>query len=181
MSRTAEDAIRESLTTLRAELLRTEEGSLPLRMRADAVRFVKKRGSPTHQLWYVTCEGEGGPDGKTQWHWTMLARREKLGSWSAQGVAGGSGDPPVLGHAWANLGGNWGSHGFLAGGTVEDAGKTVVRVLLIDAEGRMFEDTVDDGVVLFMSEEPVAMPMRVELHDSAGRVVATDEWGFRND
>jgi hypothetical protein len=64
--------------------------------------------------------------------------------------------------------------------TVEDSGQGVVRVRLTDAEGRTFEDTVNDGVVLFISEEPVAMPMRVELYDEDGRVVATEEWGFRD-
>jgi len=37
---------------------------------------------------------------------------------------------------------------------------------------------VENGVVLFSSDEPVAMPMRVELIDSDGRVVNTDEWGL---
>jgi hypothetical protein len=51
-------------------------------------------------------------------------------------------------------------------------------VRLTDSQGRTFEDTVDDGVVLFLSEEPVAMPMRVDLLDAEGCGVATDEWGF---
>jgi len=65
-----------------------------------------------------------------------------------------------------------------AGGTVEDAGKGVARVRLTDVEGRTFEDTVDDGIVLFLSDEPVAMPMRVDLYDAESHVVGTDEWGF---
>jgi hypothetical protein len=91
---------------------------------------------------------------------------------------GGVGDLPARGFPWANLGGNWGRDGFRAGGTVEDAGKGVSRVRLTDSQGRTFEDTVDDGVVLFLSDEPVAMPMRVDLLDAKGRGVATDEWGF---
>jgi hypothetical protein len=51
-------------------------------------------------------------------------------------------------------------------------------VRLTDVDGRAFEDTVENGVVLFSSDEPVAMPMRLELIDSDGRVVDTDEWGF---
>jgi hypothetical protein len=51
-------------------------------------------------------------------------------------------------------------------------------VRLTDARGRPFEDTVDDGVVLFMSEEPVSLPMHVDLLDAYGDVVASDEWGF---
>jgi hypothetical protein len=49
---------------------------------------------------------------------------------------------------------------------------------MTDASGRTFEDTVDNSVVLFTSDEAVHMPMRVELIDEAGVVVETDEWGF---
>jgi hypothetical protein len=77
-----------------------------------------------------------------------------------------------------DLGGNWGRRGFRAGGTVEDAGAGVARVRLTDREGRTFEDTVENGVVLFSSEEPVAMPMRLELIRADGSIVDTEEWGF---
>lgn len=63
---------------------------------------------------------------------------------------------------------------------MEDAGRGVSRVRLTDADGRTFEDTVEEGVVLFMSDEPVAMPMRLDLYDADGRVVGTDEWGFED-
>ena len=52
------------------------------------------------------------------------------------------------------------------------------RVRLTDAKGGPFEDSVDDGVALFMSEEPVSMPMHVDLIDIHGDVVASDRWGF---
>lgn len=90
-------------------------------------------------------------------------------------------DLPPRGFPWANLGGNWGADGFRAGGTIEDAGKGITRVRLTDARDRAFEDTVDDGVVLFISEEPVAMPMRVELLDANGEVVAVDDWVFADE
>jgi hypothetical protein len=150
-------------------------------MLPDTVRFLKKREAPPRQLWYVTFDADGGWRGEEHWQWTVLVTEEERGQWSAHGVAGGSGDPPVCGSPWANLGGNWGREGFCAGGTVEDAGKGVARVRLTDAEGRAFEDTVDDGVVLFISDEPVAMPMRVHLYDAGGRVVGTDEWGFSDE
>ena len=70
------------------------------------------------------------------------------------------------------------SDGFRAGGTVEDAGKGVSHVRLTDSEGHRFVDTVDDGVVLFMSDEPVAMPMRLDLLDAGANVIATNERGF---
>jgi hypothetical protein len=51
-------------------------------------------------------------------------------------------------------------------------------VQLTNREGRTFEDTVERGIVLFSSDEPVAMPMRLELIDADGSIVDTDEWGF---
>jgi hypothetical protein len=43
-----------------------------------------------------------------------------------------------------------GQRGLRAGGTVEDAGAEITRVRLTDVEGRTFEDTVENGVVLFL-------------------------------
>jgi hypothetical protein len=178
MSQTPEDAIREWLAN--PGLKGSDRKPLPFRVMANTIRFVKSRGGPDRQIWYVTCDANGGPRGTESWHWTVVASRDASGSWSVHGVAGGGGVGalPQRRVPWVNLGGNWGHDGFRAGGTVEDAGENVSRVRLTDAKGRAFEDTVDDGVVLFMSEEPVAMPMRVELLDAHGDVVASDEWGF---
>jgi hypothetical protein len=149
-------------------------------MRAETVRFVKHKDAPGGQLWYITCDGDGGPRGTERWAWTVAASPDDEGKWSAHGVSGGGGigDPVRRGRPWANLGGNWGSNGFRAGGTVADGGAGITRVRMTDASGRTFEDTVDNSVVLFASDEAVRMPMRVELIDDAGVVVDTDEWGF---
>ena len=145
---------------------------------ARDLRFVKRRRGPPGQIWYIACDADGGPRGSEGWHWTVLASRDDQSRWTAHGVTGGSGGPIQRGRPWANLGGNWGHNGFRAGGTVEDAGAGIARVRLTDLEGHMFEDTVENGVILFSSDKPVAMPMHLELIDSDGRVVDTDEWGF---
>jgi hypothetical protein len=178
MSQTPEDAIREWLAD--PGLKGPEGAPLHFRVPANTIRFVKSRGGSDRQIWYVMCDADGGPRGTESWHWTVVASRGASGSWSVHGVAGGGGVGalPQRRFPWVNLGGNWGHDGFRAGGTIEDAGENVSRVRLTDPKGRPFEDTVDDGVVLFMSEEPVSMPMRVELLDTHGDVVASDEWGF---
>ena len=158
--------------------------------RPDTVRFLKQQDAPPHQMWFVTCDADGGSSWLEQWQWTVVVSPDEAGQWtvvvspdeagrwSAHGVSGGSGGPLLRSRPWANLGGNWGRDGFRAGGTVEDAGAGIARVRLTDVEGRAFEDTVENGVVLLSSDKPVAMPMRLELIDSDGRVVDTDEWGF---
>jgi hypothetical protein len=60
---------------------------------------------------------------------------------------------------------------------VEDAGYGVRTVRLIDSGGRVFEDTVENGAVLFLSDQPVESPMTIELFDSKDRLVASDGWG----
>jgi hypothetical protein len=176
VSHTPRHAIREWLAGLRGTWY--PPGTEPSRMLPDTVRFLRCRDLPPRQMWYVTCEADAGSRGAERWSWTVEALRDDQGRWSANGINGSSGGPCILGRPWANLGGNWGSRGFRAGGTVEDAGAGVMRVRLTDRGGRMFEDTVENGVVLFSSEEPVAMPMHLELIDAEGRVIDADEWGF---
>jgi hypothetical protein len=175
VSHTPRHAIREWLAHLRGTWYPT--GTEPSRMRPKTARFVKWRDLPPGQMCYVTCDGDGGSRGAEQWQWTVETWRVEQGRWVASGVSGGSGGVCVRGRPWANLGGNWGRRGFRAGGTVEDAGAGVERVRLTDREGLTFEDTVENGVVLFSSDEPVAMPMRLELIGANGVIVGTDEWG----
>jgi hypothetical protein len=125
--------------------------------------------------------GGRGSRGSERWRWTVEASRDDRGRWSANGIAGGSGPAPLRGRPWADLGGNWGRRGLRAGGTVEDAGAKIARVRLTDVQGRTFEDTVQDGVVLFSSDEPVTMPMRLDLIGAEGRIVLTEEWGFADE
>lgn len=176
MSHSPEHAIREWL----AQFTGTwhPPGTEPSRMRPDTVRFVKRKDAPPGQIWYIACDADGGSRGPEQWHWTVVTSRDDQGRWSAHGASGGSGGPCLRGRPWGNLGGNWGRNGFRAGGTVEDAGAGIARVRLTDLEGRTFEDAVENGIVLFSSDQPVAMPMRLELIDVEGRVVDTGEWGF---
>jgi hypothetical protein len=178
VSHSAEHAIREWLRDFRATW--HPAGTELSRMRAETVRLVKHRDMPDGELWFITCDADGGFRGTEHWSWTVEASPDNQGEWRAQGVSGGggSGKPAHRDRPWANLGGNWGSDGFRAGGTVEDAGASITRVRMTDASGRTFEDAVANSVVLFTSDEAVHMPMRVELIDEAGLVVDTDEWGF---
>jgi hypothetical protein len=177
VSHSPEHAIQEWLAD--PGLKETSGEAIPFRVLAETISPLKRRASASRQLWYVTCEAEDQDGQRQPWHWIVETSLGEFGRWKAHGVAGGSGsDLPRKGFPWANLGGGWGRTGLLAGGTVEDAGNDVRRVRLTDAKGNAMEDAVDDGIVLFISDEPVAMPMRVDLYDAAGHVVATHDWGF---
>ena len=101
-------------------------------MQAETVRFVKHRDVPRRQMWYVTCDADGGSRGNEHWRWTVETSLDEQGQWVANGVSGGSGPVPRCGRPWADLGGNWGPAGFRAGGTVEDAGTGIARVRLTE-------------------------------------------------
>ena len=171
MTHTAEHAIQGWLRAFEATWY--PPGTEPSRMRPETVRYVKRSGG----MWFITCDADGRrPE---RWRWTIETSRDEQGRWSAHGISGsvGSGQPLNRGRPWANLGGHWGPKGFRAGGTVEDAAG-IARVRLTDRQGQTFEDAVEHGVVLFSSDEPVAMPMRLELIDASSKIVHSEEWGF---
>lgn len=64
-------------------------------------------------------------------------------------------------------------HEFFANGEVIDKGFDVVRVRLSNENGDAFEDTVQDGLVLFsgIQEQEVQFPLQAELYNRAGKVV----------
>lgn len=109
------------------------------------------------------------------WHCVFGAVQQPDGTWKAGGGSGGIVSPePQPRGPWANFGG-WGWPRFLClGGRVH--GEGIAQVRLIDAVGRTIEDSVDDGIALLLSNEPVEMPCRIELRDNGGAVVAIQVW-----
>jgi hypothetical protein len=61
----------------------------------------------------------------------------------------------------------------VANGEVIDNGFDVVRVRLVNDAGDVFEDTVQDGLVLFatIQDREVQWPMQAELYNRAGELV----------
>jgi hypothetical protein len=77
---------------------------------------------------------------------------------------------PHRGHAWVNLGGGWGP--FYAGGAVLENGGEVVRVRLRAADGTTLEDTVESGLVLFITDDEMRRPILAELIDRSGQIMS---------
>lgn len=146
--------------------------------RAGKFTFGKSRGISGRQVHALTFEDR---DGRTQ-SWACCARRDEAGEWHFEGGAGGGmrEGACVRGHPWTNLGGGgWPSH-FYAGGRVEESDGQVARVRLRAANGVMLEDTVDEGVVLFVTNEEVRLPLTVELLDARGEVVSQHRWPWHD-
>ncbi len=64
-------------------------------------------------------------------------------------------------------------HSISANGEVIDNGFDVVRVRLVNEAGDVFEDTVQDGLVLFatIQDQEVQWPLQAELYNRAGKLV----------
>jgi hypothetical protein len=77
---------------------------------------------------------------------------------------------PHRGHPWVNLGGGGWPKQFYAGGQVLEHVGAVVR--LRAANGTVLEDTVEDGMVLFLTDAEVRLPVYAELVDPSGQIVS---------
>lgn len=145
-------------------------GGHPFQARPDSIRFLKERVEGDRAMLAVEFEDtEGRP-----WQYVFGAIRQADATWRAAGGAGGSGHGPRSRTPWANFGG-WGWPRFLClGGPVY--GEDVTQVRLIDARGRTVEDSVDAGIALLLSNEPVEMPCQIELRDTNGAVIGVQSW-----
>jgi hypothetical protein len=134
----------------------------------ETIDFGKVRSVPGRQVHWVTFETRGGK----RMQFTCCVEQDDAGAWTLFGGAGGVADcDPVRGHPWVDLGGGgWPRHVYAGGRMLEDGG-AVARVRLHAANGIVLEDTVEHGVVLFVSDDEVRVPTEAELLDANGRLI----------
>lgn len=138
--------------------------------RPETIQFGKQCAIPGKIVQFVTFEDMQGMKN----HFTYYLVQDDEGMWKfVGGAGGGDGDRKMIReHPWANLGGGgWPDH-FYAGGPVIDNGLDIVRVRLIANNGTILEDTVQDGVVLFVTDAKVELPLQAELYDREDRLVS---------
>jgi hypothetical protein len=136
----------------------------------ETIQFGKQCTIPGKMVQSVTFEDMQG----MQMHYTCYLAQDDGGEWKFAGGAGGSGGWKVVReHPWVNLGGGgWPEH-FYAGGHVIDNGLDIVRVRLVANNGTAMEDTVQDSIVLFVTDSRVELPLQAELYDREDRLVAS--------
>jgi hypothetical protein len=141
--------------------------------RASTVRFLQERSLPGRQLYVVMFENEEGQ----QEQWFQCVLQDMPDHWRNAGGANiGKGEEmPKRDYPWVNLAGGWRRDLFWAGGRVLDNGLNVVRVRLISEDRIVLEDTVQDGLVLFVTDQWVQRPLQVELYDRSGNLVGTHQ------
>lgn len=141
--------------------------------KATTICFFQDRQRPGRQLHEVAFENETGQ----QEHWLCCVREFTPGHWRF--VGGGNvaevEHTPKRSHPWANLAGSLGKEVAWAGGRVLDNGLDVVLVRLTSENGVMLEDTVQNSLVLFVTDQWLERPLHVELYDRSGNLVGTHQ------
>jgi len=146
------------------------------------IRSLKARHDPLHQVHYITVLDTTGQP----WRFTFLLKR-KYGLWGAKTMDCSPeeklDEPPELvdcpwirltQHQMTQLQKN---SEFYAFGEVFDKGYQIVRVCLLDGGELVLEDTVQDGIVLFNSEQEPVYPLQLELYNTSGTLVSRQtEW-----
>jgi hypothetical protein len=140
--------------------------------RPETIAFLKERRANRHRLYAVSYTDETG-----ETHLDILGvAQQPDGSWSQRGGAGGSGDGPSRDQPWANLASWWGHEEgrpiFCAGGQVIGTGANLAaQMQLLFSDGATLADTVDDGLVLFVSESGMRPPATARILASNGTVI----------
>jgi hypothetical protein len=136
--------------------------------RPETIQFGKMRALARRQVHAVTFETQAG----RRMRFICCVRKDRAGKWQLMGGAGGDADSgSQRGHPWVNLGGGGRPQQFYVGGQVLEQGAEVARVRLRAANGTVLEDTVEDGVVLFLTDDAVQAPIAAELLDRSGHVL----------
>ena len=148
-------------------------GGLPQPADPKTVTFRKERAGVKQRIYAVSYSDTIG-----QVHFDVVgADQQPDGSWSAGGGAGGSGNGPVRDKPWVNFGSWWGADLFCAGGLVIGAGADQAQfVELSFADQTTVEDTVDDGVVLFLIEHGVELPATANIFNADRTLLATQRF-----
>ena len=134
----------------------------------STIRFVKQRGIQSHEIHAVSFADQGGKRYRF-----LVGVLQGDDGWEVSGLAGGGeGDPP-RDQPWVNFCG-WGwPRSFHGGGWLTGRGsEAAARVLLRFRTATTLEDSVDDRVVLFITNARVDMPAAAEILDVSGARLA---------
>ncbi len=132
------------------------------------IRILKERTVPLHYASLIAFEDVHGQ----AWEFACFAVQEGQHNWVFKG-GGSVSQKNVESQPHVNLAGGWAEGGFFAGGRVVNTnGTNITRVDILSVDALLFDDTVDDGRVLFVTDrEDIFAPVRALLYDSSGTLV----------
>lgn len=134
---------------------------------ASSICFLKERTIPLHYAALISFEDTNGQT----WEFACFAVQEAQRHWYFKGGSSISRqNEHSLPHA--NLAGGLAEGGFYVGGYIHANSIPIAHASLVSVDGLIFEDTIDDGRVLFVTDrEDVFPPVRVLLYDDANTLV----------
>jgi hypothetical protein len=152
----------------------------------ETVQFLREKSIPGWQMHHVSFEETDGEKHSMVW----IIKQENDGSWRVKQASSGGNFretvsnfvAPVHDHPLLSFGGgaNWAytnngptQYELVAHGEIIDNGFDVTRVRLISTNGQVFEDIVQDELVLFVAtqEQAIQLPMQAELYNAKGELV----------
>ncbi len=155
-------------------------------IKMETVRFLREKTIPGWQIHYVSFEEVDGEKHNMK----CILKQYENGTWMLKSSstfedareAVGKYFAPVHDHPLLFLSGgtstdytNEGAriYEFVAHGEIIDNGFDVTRVRLVNDVGQVFEDTVQDNLILFTGtqDREVQLPMKAELYNSKGVLV----------
>lgn len=135
-----------------------------------SIQFLKERASGSHRIYAVTYTDDRGVD-----HLELVGAVQAAdGHWTRSGGAGGSGKGPPRDRPWLNFAGWRGPDIFAGGGQVIGTGaERAKRVELAFDNGTNLGDSVDEGLVLFIKEQTLEIPVTAHILDDQNKILAT--------
>lgn len=148
-------------------VIKPEQGAL-----AGAVRFLHEQHVPNRQIHAIAFVHETG----RELHYFCHVVQDEQGEWQIRGVSLYSTHPrgyPEHPQPGVVLIGQGQQGQFWSGGLVLNNGLDITRVRLLSKNGQILEDQVQNGLVLFISNQKMQMPIQAELYDRAGKLVSS--------
>ncbi|HJT55358.1 MAG TPA: hypothetical protein VJ761_02595 [Ktedonobacteraceae bacterium] len=154
--------------------MKREQGVLA---EAATIQFLKVKSRGQLHLHAVQYESTT----KQQWDETCYVERDTAGFWHVKGSLRTKRENRYMvteedrkkypSQPWVKLSGSEGSRCFFLLGYIIDNGFDVTRVRLIASTGQVEEDSVQDGLVLFLIDHPFPLPLEVELYNHSNTLI----------
>jgi hypothetical protein len=151
---------------------------LPHGAKMATVRFLKERSLPGYQVHAIAFEDTAG----LWWRLFCLVVQESSGNWFVGGCSGTAGNDaisrPFSRYPKLILSGDSNGHFYAGGSVIDDTRLGIVRVRLLSNGELIGEDTVQDDLVVFVSDQSVQMPVQSEFYNQLGEFVGCHQVSF---
>ena len=138
----------------------------------ETIQFLKHLSLPHYQVYALAFEDEAGQ----KWDYFCSIEQDEQGYWHVMASASSVKDSMIrASHSfpWIHLVGGSGENYLWAGGYVTEKALNARRVRLITKNGIVLEDIVEDGLVLFQTDQRVEIPAQVEIYTHTGGLIGT--------